>query len=239
MFTVPAARPRNASVGAGVTGPMTLLWAFLCAGASLLAAFVAYWFAALGAGVLPIGGSDADFEIHRWTLSIFVALWGPLAAASVLGLTRVFFGAVVAGPLRGSLAWVLAGTAIAAGLEFTLLGWGSARFGQQGADPDLIGATAFLAIAVIAVAIGVFTQIVAPRACLLPRLATLGMAVIAALIVTSNVPGLSDGIEAASIPLGVMVAASGVYVSGAAAFSLAARAHRDLDWPESAVGPDR
>ena len=237
-----AAVPRNAPPTTRVIGPMerglSLLWAFVCVGLTMIAAALAYWIVGALVPALPLNGPDAEFEVHRWTLTLFVALWGLLATASVIGATRFLFG-VADGALPRAAPWLAAGCGIAAGLEFTLLGWGAARFGSQGADPDLIGATAILAMVLVLVSIGVCAQIVTPRASLLPRIATLVAAGIGGLIVASNLPGLSDGIEASSIPLAVMVAASGVYVIGATAFSLAARAHRDLGSPESVFRPDR
>lgn len=237
-----AAGPRNAPPATRVTGPMerglSLLWAFVCIGVTMVAAAAAYWIAGVLAPALPPNGPDAEFEVHRWTLTLFVALWGLLAAASVIGVTQFLFG-VADGALRRAAPWLAAGCGIAAALEFTLLGWGSARFGRQGADPELIGATAFLAMVLVVVSIGVCAQIVTPRASLLARLATLAVGVIGALIVASNVPGLLDGIEAASIPLGVTVAASGVYVIGAAAFSLADHAGRGSELLGSDLGAIR
>jgi len=204
--------------GDGSGAGRTVIWTLLGAGSWLLAAIVAYAIATAATDVVRIEG--ADFEAHRWRLSIFVALWGLLAGASLLGITSVIFG-VAPGALRRAIPWLIVGSAIAALLEFALLGWGAARFGDQGADPDLIGYTAYLAAAVAAVAVGAFAQSLAPHASLLPRLLTLAAAAVGAAMVALNVPGLFDGVEAGSIPLVMMVGASGAYVIAAGAFSLA------------------
>ena len=217
---------------------LTLLWAFVCIGATTIAGAIAYWIAGALASALPLEGPGSGFEVHRWTLTLFVALWGLLATASVVGVTGFLFG-LADGALRRATPWLAAGFGMAAGLEFTLLGWGAERFGSQGADPELLGPTALLAMVVVVVATGMCAQLVTRRAGSLPRIATVVTAGIGGLIVASNLPGLGDGIEAASIPLVVLVAASGVYMFAAAAFSLAARGQGADSLPEPASRPHR
>jgi hypothetical protein len=197
-----------------------VLWLLLVGSAWLLAGVASYLLADVTLGALPIADPDGSgFERHRWTLTIWHGLWPAMAAAAIRAIART-----AAHP--AGLAWLASGAVIAAALEFTLLGWGGGRFGSQGGDPDLIGPTAFLGALVVLAAVTRFSRELASRPGLRPTRA-LGMlaALLAALALISNVPGLADGIDADSVPAAAAVGIAGVYCVASAL----------IGWHESAL----
>jgi len=131
-------------------GRRVVEWALLCAVGWLVAGIVGYGIGQSIATAIPLFGGDVEFERHRWALAAWVAAWALLAAAAVLGISRVMFG-LRPKTIRHALPWVVAGAAIPAWLELALLGWGFENFGPQGADPDHLGSIAYLAMAFVIV----------------------------------------------------------------------------------------
>lgn len=190
----------------------------MCVASWLVSGLVAYGIGLAFASALPIA-ADMEFERHRWVMSTFLAGWGVLAAASVVAVTVVMLGAP-RGAIRRALPWVVAGSAIAAWLESVLLGWGFGTFGVQGADPDLLGATAFLAIALIAVATVLVAQIVVPRPHVLNVLATALVALPGSAIIALNVQTFADGGAPEKLAVLAPVVATGAYIWVALMFSV-------------------
>src|SRR3990170_3917067 len=131
-------------------------WLLLCVGAWPVAGIAGYVLAGAIASSAPFENSEpSSFGQHRLTMTLWVAAWAPIAGAIIIGLAG--------GVRRWRLtAWVLAGSAAGAAVEFTLLAWGEARYGDQGADPDLLGATRFLSWFVVASTVTVVARSVAP-----------------------------------------------------------------------------
>lgn len=180
-MTPGAGSPPVRSGGVGVAA-----WGLLCVASWFASGLVAYGIGLAVGSALPAGGADADFAPHRWTMTTLVATWGLLAPASVIAVTSVMFG-LPRRALRRALPWAVLAAAIAAALEFLLLGWGFARYGVQGADPDLLGPAAFLGMGLVAVGTSVVALVVAPRA-MTPR--AYGPAVLLTLVVTAVATGM-------------------------------------------------
>jgi hypothetical protein len=184
----------------------SLAWA----GVSVAASCAAF------AALLPVTGWL--LVAHSMELTMLIGAWGSLSLVAVLVAGRLVFGRW----LRVSPAALVvgcAGVGIAAVLEFLLVEWTSARFGYP--DPDFVGWTAWLFALVVAVAMAAVAAIVAPPdRRLLPRLATIASAVLTLLVVALNARGLSDGIDADSWPLAVLVGLAGLYSVVAAAVAL-------------------
>lgn len=131
-------------------GRRVVVWAVVCAVGWLLSGALAYGIGQGIASAIPLSGGNVEFERHRWAMATWVAAWALLAPAAVLAASRLMFGSDPKA-IRRALPWVLAGAAIAAWLELALLGWGFGSFGPQGADPDHLGSTAYLAMALVLV----------------------------------------------------------------------------------------
>lgn len=149
---------------------------------------------------------------HRLELTILQPMWGVAGAAALLLAGRVTFGRWLSVGLF-AIGWLAGGLLIASLIEFTLIGWGSVRFGQQGADPELLGVTRWLALLVVAATVTGFATVIAPPgAARPPFIALILSAGIALLVVASNVPGAANGIQPESWPLAVAIGLVGAYV---------------------------
>jgi hypothetical protein len=132
-----------------------------------------------------------------WVLASGVLTW--LAARLALGLwLRVAFRA---------WAVLIAGGVSSALLQTTLVSWSEGRYGLM--DPDLIGPTVALFALVAGVAVAGFAAQLAPSAARqAARATTLGGTLFTIVIVLGNVPGLSDGLAADSVPLALAMTAA-------------------------------
>jgi hypothetical protein len=133
-----------------VDGRRVVVWAVLCAIGWLVSGLVAYGLGQGIASAITLSRGDSEFEPHRWAMTTWVAAWALIGPAAVLAVSRMTFG-LRPKAMRRALPWALAGATIAAWLELALLGWGFDNYGPQGADPDLLGSVAFLAMAVVIV----------------------------------------------------------------------------------------
>jgi hypothetical protein len=178
-----------------------LAWAALS-----LALFVAAFLA-----VFPILAAMRVFgEVpHLAQMALWSLSWGILSVLGVLVAARVAFGAWLRpGPVALGVAAV--GISLSAALHIVLQQWELARFGYP--DPDYVGWTGLLFAVLVALAVAAFGAFLVPRR-------FIGWAVAAvllgfagtALVVASNVPGLSDGVRPESWPLAVVIGLCGLY----------------------------
>lgn len=150
-------------------------------------------------------------EMAEWSIT-----WGLLGMLGVLISARLVFGRW----LRVSAQAVLIGSSgivLSAGFHVVLQQWSVTRFGEM--DPDLIGLTSGLFGVLLGISTSAFGVFVAPRGSTQWPLAfVLAGGLIALLIVATNVPGITDGIDPESWPLAIWLGISAVY---AAAVTLA------------------
>ena len=111
------------------------------------------------------------------------------------------------------------GTAVA--VEVTLMRWAYDRFGEQAADPELIGLSSWLSAMVVMVGLGALAAAVLPSAGgaaarALTAVASLGVL----LVVASNVPGAMDGVTPLGVPMGIAMVAAAVVAVLAASVSV-------------------
>lgn len=168
------------------------------------AAASAWSLAALFVTLPVVGALPGPFQAGLQPL-----VWGAVATAGVLAAAQLLFGRW---PTISWWATIAAGAGlVVAGLEAgALRDWSIGRFGVF--DADLVGPSAGLFALVVASAVAAFAVFVAPRrASLPPLLVAVGAALAAGVVVTTNVPGLDDGLAADSVPLALLVAASGGY----------------------------
>lgn len=185
-------------------------------GVWLIVAPLALWIGGLAADALPTAGlAVGTIEQHRLKLTFAMLAWGPLSAAVMLWFTHAVLGRV----RRQGLIVAIVLTALASGaaaiMELALVGWGAARFGEQGADPDLLGWTVLLPPAVLGAALAALVATIAPREAVSVARAVaslIGLVILA--IVVANVPGAFDGVSREGAWLGAAVA-GGVLVAGA------------------------
>ena len=146
---------------------------------------------------------------HGIELAAFTATWGVVGMAGAAALARVLLGGVAILPRTALVA--CAGLVIAAALQVVLHDWAVGKLGYY--EPDAIGPTVMLPLALTALAVALFGVAVAPRAFdLAPRVAVVGGGVIVLAIVALNVPGALDGIAARAIALAVVLASVPGYV---------------------------
>jgi hypothetical protein len=180
------------------------VWAFLS---------VVWWFISF-ALALPLARFVPQVGALRTDLAAVLAINGAASLVGVQLLGSALLGRALRRPGVGLLV-PLVGVILAIAVELTLHEWAEARFGHY--DSELIWWTAALSPTLIVTGVASFGALVAPRDALVPPLVGLALAVTAVmLIVASNVPGLGDGIDAASWPLASLVGASAVYAVAAA-----------------------
>ena len=196
------ARSPNASAA-------TWIWALLS-----VAAWIASFIAAFGAmaALGTLGWIGPDFGGVRHDLALLLALHGILAAAGVLGASRLVFERWSVVRIADGII-LLVGLCLAVAIELVLHEWLEVRY-RSNDTWDIVGPTALLSIDVVAVAVSTFAVRVAPHGSALPALLAQVMAsVLVGLIVLSNVGGVLDGVEPESWALAVLVGLSAVYAT--------------------------
>jgi len=150
-------------------------------------------------------------EMAEWS-----AVWGLLAMLGVLVAGRLAFGRW---PTVSAFAVLIgvSGIVVSAVFHVVLQQWSVTRFGDM--DPDLIGWTAGLFAVLLGISTSAFGVSVAPPgSAQWPLAFVIAGGLIALLIVATNVPGITDGIDPESWPLAIWLGISGLY---AAAVTLA------------------
>jgi hypothetical protein len=190
-----------------VTPARGFAWAVLS-----FAVFVAALYATLP--ILAVAQWFVDLP-HLTEMAAWSVVWGGLSVVGVLAAARLAFGAWL--PLHpAGLAIAVAGIALSATVHVVLQQWEIARFGIP--EPEYIGWTAGLFAVLIGLAVASFGAFLAPRQVIgWPLAAVVIGAAGVALIILSNVSGLSDGIGDDSWPLAIWVGLSGLYAVGVAA----------------------
>lgn len=194
--------------------PMSRAAPWLWAALSVMA-WIASFFAAFGivAGAGTFGPGAPDVSGMRIELAALLGLHGILAAAGVLAAGRLAFGRWPTVDRRAT-AVALIGLSLAMAVELALHEWTEARFGYY--DWEMVGWTAGLSLAVVALAVATFGAIVAPRSgALPPLLAQVVATTLVGLIVLSNVGGIPGGVEPKSWPLAIFVGLSAAYAAAA------------------------
>ncbi len=194
--------PRTANQGGAIGPSRQWLWALLSFTGWITATAVTLPLAAL----VPQGSVRAD-------LGVWILLTGGASLAVVLGSARVVFGAWL--PVRAiAVAVPFIGVTLAIAEELLLHEWAEARFGYY--DSDMVWWTAVLSGLVVATSIASFGTLVAPRGARLAPMICQALGTVAiALVVMSNVEGLSDGIRPESVPLAITVGLTAVFAAGA------------------------
>jgi hypothetical protein len=181
------------------------------AAAWAILSFAAFLASSLGVFVVNAGvRAFADIP-HLAEMAEWSVVWGALALTGVLLAGRLAFGRWLS---VGAIALVVAvaGIGLSAVVNVVLQQWAIARFGQM--DADLIGWTAGLFAVLIGVAVAAFGVFIAPRdAVRWPLAGVLFGFALTAVIVATNVPGLSDGIDPESWPLAIWLGLSGLYAA--------------------------
>lgn len=192
------------------------IWLIVMSGVWLLVAAPALWIGGVVADV--VAGADptgSPIDQHRLRLAFAMLAWGPLSAAAMLWLTQWILGRVQRQGLRAAILLTTIASCVAAALELALVGWGAARFGEQGADPELLGWTVLLPPAVIGTALSALASTTAPRETVLLARGVAGLfGFLIAAIVASNIPGAFDGVSREGAWLGAAMA-GGVLLAGA------------------------
>jgi hypothetical protein len=211
MRAAPAATGTQSGMSSwrlGASAPW--LWAL----ASLL------WFVASAYLTLPlVTAMPAQFFLQP-------LVWGGAVLGGALLLARVAFSRwlQVRWP---ALALALVGLVLAGLLEASLHAWAATRFGVFAWE--LVGPTAGLFAVIVGSAAAGFGVLVAPRrASLPPVLLAVGGALLSGLVVAVNMPGLADGIGAASVVPALLVAAGGAYALVVAFISVLVAVRREL-----------
>jgi hypothetical protein len=146
---------------------------------------------------------------HLAQMGAWSVIWGVLSALGVLVAARLSFGAWLR-PRPLGIGILATGIGLSAVMNVVLQQWELSRFGIT--EPELVGLTAGLFAMLIGLSVAAFGAFLVPRQLIgWPLTAVvLGFAAIA-LIVASNIPGLSDGIAAESWPLAICIGLSGLY----------------------------
>ena len=189
-----------------------------------LAGFVIYVLGAFG-GLLLIVVIEAPL----------LAMFGLRAEAGTLGLSvQNGLHAIAWGLLTAAVAWPL-GRRLVPGSRFGVLGWAMllvglviaafamtlgnefvrARYGRY--DPEYQGLSLFAGPAIVAIALATWAALAVPRSgVLVPGAAMLTAAAGLVLSLVPSIPGASDGVDAASIPLVAAFLVGVGYAAGAA-----------------------
>jgi len=154
-----------------------------------VAAWIASFIAAFGAmaALGTLGWIAPDFGGVRHDLALLLALHGILAAAGVLGASRLVFERWSVVRIADGII-LLVGLCLAVAIELVLHEWLEVRY-RSNDTWDIVGPTALLAQVMASVVVG--------------------------LIVLSNVGGVLDGVEPESWALAVLVGLSAVYATAA------------------------
>lgn len=178
-----------------------LAWASLS-----LVFFVAALFAALPLLAAAKLVWDAP---HLAEMAIWSPVWGILSILGVLVAAQLVLGAwLKPPPIAIGIAAV--GLVLSAVVNVVLQQWETTRFGIT--EPELVGPTAALFAVLTGFAVAAFGAFLAPRRLIAWPLAAVVLGFLGvAVIVASNLPGLSDGIATESWPLAIWVGISGLY----------------------------
>jgi hypothetical protein len=151
---------------------------------------------------------------------------GLLALGWVLasGLLALVAGRFVFGkwPEVRPAAWpvLIGGAVVSAATDGIITDWTIAKFGMN--EAELVGPMSLLFGVVAGVAVAGFGVQVAPRrAVWSPLFVVAGGAVLGALIILSNVPGLADGLGTHSGPLAIVTVGAALYIGAVGVLSLA------------------
>lgn len=154
---------------------------------------------------------------HAASLAVWAAGWVMVSGLAALACGRLLFRL----DLRTSAAaWLVlaAGALLNALVMVSLVDWGTLRYGYW--DPEFVGPTGLLWHVIAGTATAGFGVLIAPREIVGPAvLCVLIGASLTALIVATNVQGVSDGIPTESWPLAVALGLSAAYAIGLAAVS--------------------
>jgi uncharacterized membrane protein (DUF485 family) len=143
-------------------------------------------------------------QMGAWSL-----VWGVLSGLGVLIAARLSFGSWLR-PRPLGIGILTVGIGLSAILNVVLQQWEISRFGIT--EPELVGLTAGLFAMVIGLAVAAFGAFLVPRQLIGWPLTAVALGFVAvAIVVASNLPGLSDGIAAESWPLAICVGLSGLY----------------------------
>jgi hypothetical protein len=184
-----------------LTPGRSLTWAALS-----FTGFVASLFAVLPfiAGMELVWNAPHLAQMGAWSL-----VWGVLSALGVLVAARLSFDSWIR-PRPLGIGILAVGIGLSAILNVVLQQWEILRFGIT--EPELVGLTAGLFAMLIGLAVAAFGAFLVPRQLIGWPLAAVVLGFVAiALIVASNLPGLSDGIAPESWPLAIWVGLSGLY----------------------------
>jgi hypothetical protein len=186
------------------------------------------WFVASAYLTLPlVTAMPAQFFLQP-------LVWGGAVLGGTLLLARVAFSQWlhVGWP---ALALALVGLVLAGLLEASLHAWAATRFGVFAWE--LVGPTVGLfAVTVGSAAAGFGVLVAPPRASLPPLLLAVGGALLSGLVVAVNMPGLSDGIGAASVVPALLVAAGGAYALVVAFIAVLVAVRRELSDDQTTPG---
>jgi hypothetical protein len=186
------------------------------------------WFVASAYLTLPlVTAMPAQFFLQP-------LVWGGAVLGGTLLLARVAFSQWlhIGWP---ALALALVGLVLAGLLEASLHAWAATRFGVFAWE--LVGPTAGLfAVTVGSAAAGFGVLVAPPRASLPPLLLAVGGALLSGLVVAVNMPGLSDGIGAASVVPALLVAAGGAYALVVAFIAVLVVVRRELSDDQTTTG---
>jgi hypothetical protein len=195
-------------------------WRFGAASAWLWALGSAAWFVASAYLALPlVAAFPAQFLLQP-------LIWGAAVLAGTLVLARGAFGRWL--PVAWSaLALALVGLTLAGALDESLHGWALGRLGVF--DWALLGPSAGLFALLVGSSVAGFGVLIAPRRASLPPLVfAVGGALLSGLVVAMNMPGLGDGLGAASVLPALLVAAAGAYALLTAFIAVLVAVRREL-----------
>lgn len=192
------------------------------------------WMGALAWGLLSFGGFAAAFTALVWPIGqleqalalpllvhrgLWALSWVLASGLLALAAARLVFEKWL--DVRPA-AWLilLTGAVVSAATVTILADWTIAKFGMN--ESELVGAMSVLFGVIAGVAVAGFGVQVAPRgAAWSPMLAVAAGAVIGALIILSNVPGLGDGLGSHSGPLAVATVGAALYLGAVGVLSFA------------------
>ena len=192
------------------TATQALLWTVVSAAVFVAAPFV----------LLPVL-ADAQNLLgvpHFLARAVWVLGWGLLAVLGVHAAGSAIFDSLFR---ARAVAWALAaaGIGLAALVQATVHVRSVLGFGYY--DPEFSPTTSMLFAVVLALTVGAFGVLSAPReARMWPAIPALGMGVTALAIVAIDVPGARNGIRPESWPLAIVLGCLTVYALATVAISV-------------------
>jgi hypothetical protein len=172
---------------------------------------------------VAVGSSLSPFErafgiSHAVMLGLWALAWVPVTGLLTIVAARMTLGGRPEVPM---LAWLvlLLGALVSSAHVWVLADWAVARYGYS--DPDYIGPTFILFGVVAGAAVAGFGIQIAPRwAVWLPSAALVGGIALAISIISSNFPGLADGLARDSGPLAAVTGVAAAYIGAVGILSL-------------------